>query len=124
MEDEVEVQVREEAPPPQQPTSLGSRSNHASKRSSSSVKQMEILSKEGDEEDNSFDMDDEMSVSMPSDDENQGEGADEVAQVQKTKRGVKRVKGGVSLSPTKCKGEDDADDIEVVEFPTCVVASN
>ncbi|KAF0932018.1 hypothetical protein E2562_007825 [Oryza meyeriana var. granulata] len=128
------------------------------------VEQMVILSEEGDEEDNNFDMDDEMSVSMPSDDENQGEGTGEVAQVQKTKRGVKRVKCGVSLSPTKCKvkrvkradcwkffkviqvqskkefgvmvskakcrsslkpttvqGEDD-DDIEFVEFPTCVVA--
>jgi hypothetical protein len=56
------------------------------------------------EEDNSLDVEDDLSLSLSSED-GWSEGEDEglVKQVHKTKRGVKRAKGDVPLSPSKCK---------------------
>lgn len=55
-------------------------------------------------EENSLDMEDDLSLSLSSED-GWSEGEDEglVKQVHKTKRGVKRAKGDVPLSPSKCK---------------------
>jgi hypothetical protein len=56
------------------------------------------------EEDNSLDVEDDLSLSLSSED-GWSEGEDEglVKQVHKTKRGVKRAKDDVPLSPSKCK---------------------
>ena len=66
---------------------------------------LEVLSEE-DEEENSFDHDDELSVSLPSADgvtiTQEGDG-DEVSKAEKGKRGAKRSKAGVQLSPSKSK---------------------
>jgi hypothetical protein len=51
------------------------------------------------EEDNSLDVEDDLSLSLFSEGEDEGL----VKQVHKTKRGVKRAKGDVPLSPSKCK---------------------
>ena len=67
---------------------------------------LEVLSEEEEEEDNSFDHDDELSVSLPSADgvtiTQEGDG-DEVSKAEKGKRGAKRSKAGVQLSPSKSK---------------------
>jgi hypothetical protein len=56
------------------------------------------------EEDNILDMEDEFSLSLSSEDGgSQGEDEVQVAQVHNAKRGVKRAKGDVPLSPSKCK---------------------
>jgi hypothetical protein len=56
------------------------------------------------EEDNSLDMEDDLSLSLSSEDGwSKGEYEGLVKQVHKTKRGVKRAKGDVPLSPSKCK---------------------
>eukprot|EP00267_Zea_mays_P054664 XP_020407920.1 zinc finger BED domain-containing protein RICESLEEPER 2-like [Zea mays] len=56
------------------------------------------------EEDNSLDMEDDFSLSLSSEDGgSQGEDEVQVAQVHNAKRGVKRAKGDVPLSPSKCK---------------------
>jgi len=70
---------------------------------------LEEVAEEEDEEDNSFDHNDKLSVSLPSngndDDEVVEVSSDEISKAQKGKRGRKRVKAGagVSLSPSKCK---------------------
>ena len=68
---------------------------------------LEVLSEvEEEEEENSFDHDDELSVSLPSADgvtiTQEGDG-DEVSKAKKGKRGAKRSKAGVQLSPSKSK---------------------
>jgi hypothetical protein len=56
------------------------------------------------EEDNSLDVEDDLSLSLSSED-GWSEGEDEglVKQLHKTKRGIKRAKDDVPLSPSKCK---------------------
>jgi hypothetical protein len=55
------------------------------------------------EEDNSLDVEDDLSLSLSSED-GWSEGEDEglVKQLHKTKRGIKRAKDDVPLSPSKC----------------------
>ncbi|KAF0903356.1 hypothetical protein E2562_026794 [Oryza meyeriana var. granulata] len=67
-------------------------------------KGLEGVEEEEDEQDNSFDKNDELSVSLLT---SEGEDVVELLadEVQKAKRGCKRLKAGagVSLSPSKCK---------------------
>ncbi|KAJ1280364.1 hypothetical protein BS78_04G226700 [Paspalum vaginatum] len=66
---------------------------------------MEAASEE-EEEENSFDMNDELSVTLSTEDSGgQEEDADDAcaSKAEKATRGTKRLKGGVQLSPSKCK---------------------